>query len=399
MENAIAVGTRFMQEVNSAATLAELRSARRISVSALAKRTGLSRQAVTRSLGLLEADGYVEISEPDRTVARSGRPPQMVRFRSELGYVMGVDVNPREVRVLVADLLGEPAGEARRALSRKEGSIEDVLRRTVVDALADASITAAKLWHVSIGVPGIVDIETGNVTLSPNLPASEGRGLVSTVQQIVPCAVALDNDVKLATRGERWRSTPRTEDSLVFIDWSERLGAGIVLHGEIYRGASNDSGDLGYLDLLVEQDAHVDRDGPLGRFERWIGTRELVRLAQAKSPAGVTVNDVDEVAAAVVRGEPWAYESLEVIATRFARGVAAIRALLDPEVIIVGGAMTVFGESLLDTLRHALESEPLNQPRLELSHLGSDAIVQGAIYDSLTAIERARFAPTAIRTA
>src|SRR5688500_16311260 len=89
MEDLVAAGTQFMREVNAAAILRRLRTETSMSVSALAKAVGLSRQAVTRSLNALVEEGLVEFGSLDRDSTRAGRPAQLVRFRAEAGYVLG----------------------------------------------------------------------------------------------------------------------------------------------------------------------------------------------------------------------------------------------------------------------------------------------------------------------
>lgn len=400
MEPAVAVGTKFMQEVNSAAILAQLRSAGRMSVSALAQSTGLSRQAVSRSLHVLEGAGYAEISGPDREASTSGRPPQMVRFCAEAGYAVGVDVNPHYIRVIVADLAGDTVADSRVVLDRSSGTqIGTLVRDLVAEVIASISVPADKVWHVSIAAPGIVDPATGVVTLIPSMPEASGKALVSDLHKLVACPIYLDNDVKLATKGERWRGEPRKEDALVFIDWGERIGAGIVLHGELYRGASNDAGDIGYLDLVAEPTDQVDPDQELGPFEQWTGTGQLLSIASASRPADQT----DDLTLAVLsdaahNGEEWALEAVRVVATRFSKGIAALRALLDPEVVVIGGDMAVLGSVVLTALEDALRDSALTPPKLEISRLGSEAIAQGAIRHSLSAIEREYFeSPSARR--
>jgi predicted NBD/HSP70 family sugar kinase len=239
-------------------------------------------------------------------------------------------------------------------------------------------------------VPGIIDLATGHVTLCPSTPEAVGDAIATGVRAAgIEAPVHVDNDVKIATEGERWRGAPHAEDSLVFVDWGERIGAGIVLHGELYRGASNDAGDLGYLNLLVPG-GRADDDG-LGSFERWVGTHELLRLTGR-------VITLPELVEAVRDGASWALDAVREVAGRFAKGVAAIRALLDPEVIVIGGDIAALGPVLVDAVLDALVAEELNQPRLELSTLGPDAIVHGAVRHSLSYVERERFDVRAIRS-
>jgi predicted NBD/HSP70 family sugar kinase len=391
MDGTVAVGTSFMLEVNASAILTHLRSVRRASVSSLAKETGLSRQAVSRSLAVLDSMGLVEISAPDREASAAGRPPQMVRFRAEAGRVLGVDVQPGHVRIAVADLLGDVTTDSTLELSRAGAeALAGSLSAAIAEVLQRAGIDAGDIWCVSAAAPGIVDAVTGHVTLSPSMPEIVGDAILVGVRAAVEAPVYVDNDVKLATKGERWRGTPHAEDALVFIDWGERIGAGIVLGGELYRGASNDAGDIGYLDVTVP-DPLEGSDTDLGPFERWVGTRELLRIA--------AVPTLEELAAAAGRGDDRALAAIRTVSARFAKGIAAIRALLDPEVIVIGGDVAQLGPVLLDTLAEALGRERLRQPRLEISTLGQDAIIHGAVRHSLSWVERERFDASGIRRA
>jgi predicted NBD/HSP70 family sugar kinase len=322
-----------------------------------------------------------------------------------ISYRVGVDVRPGRARVAVADLAGDVVTEAAGELARSGAEeLAGSLRAAVAGALDAAGVRASEVWHVSAAAPGIVAPVDGHVTLSPSMPEIVGDAIPAGIRAAVDAPLYVDNDVKLATNGERWRGTPHAEDSLVFVDWGERIGAGIVLRGELYRGASNDAGDLGYLDLVVPPSGGdgADGDADLGPFERWVGTRELLRLARAAAGAAATGGasgpvTLPEVAAAARAGEAWALDAVRTVSARFAKGVAAVRSLLDPEVVVIAGDIAQLGPLLLDALAEALSTEKLNQPRLEISALGADAVIHGAICHSLSWVERERLQASAVR--
>ncbi|MFI7634555.1 ROK family protein [Nonomuraea sp. NPDC049400] len=390
----VAAGTQFMREVNAAAILRRLRAEPSMSVSALAKSVGLSRQAVTRSLNALAEEGLVEFGSLDRDSNRAGRPAQLVRFRAEAGHVLGLSISPQDLRVAVSDLAGTvTAADTVRLPAGLAG--EEVIDRLLA---AVERAGAGDLWFASVGTPGIVDPATGVIKLIPSMPGLTGDLLVRRLKDALGCPVYLDNDVKLATQGERWRDAERREDSLVMLHWGERVGAGIVLNGELYRGASNDAGDVGFLDVF--EDGH-GQDG-LGPFEARVGGAEIVRLARAAAERdgeaafaarieAAGERALDAVLDAVTEGAPPAVEAIDVVARRFARGVAAIRAILDPRLVVIGGPLARCGERLLDAVRRHLSGLPLEQPALEVSRLQDDAVVLGALRHSLDEIERTRF--------
>ncbi|SEG83010.1 Sugar kinase of the NBD/HSP70 family, may contain an N-terminal HTH domain [Nonomuraea solani] len=404
MEQLVAAGTQFMREVNAAAILRRLRAESSMSVSALAKAVGLSRQAVTRSLNALTDEGLVEFGSLDRDSSRAGRPAQLVRFRAEAGHVLGVSISPQDLRVAVADLCGTVIAADAVQFGARPGAeqVLGTLLTTVASVLRAAGPTT--LWYASIGTPGIVDPAAGIIKLLPTMPGLTGDVLLRRLKETLGCPIYLDNDVKLATQGERWRDAEQREDSLVMLHWGERVGAGIVLNGELYRGTSNDAGDVGFLDLFTERTAPVESRHPhgLGPFEDRVGGEEIVRQAAAAAGRAGDAEFLSRIEAAgerafetvldaVVAGTPAALEAIDVVARRFAKGIAVIRALLDPRLVVIGGPMARCGETLLAALRRHLEDELLDQPLLEISTLQEDAVVHGALLHSLDEVERTRF--------
>ncbi|MFI7124362.1 ROK family protein [Nonomuraea sp. NPDC050153] len=400
MEQVVAAGTQFMREVNAAAVLRKLRAETSMSVSALAKAVGLSRQAVTRSLNALVAEGLVEFGPLDRDSTRAGRPAQLVRFRAEAGHVLGLSISPQDVRVALADLAGTVTASGAEQIGAGSGGdqVVETLLSTVERALHATGLTTGDLWFASVGTPGIVDPAAGVIKLIPSMPGLAGDLLVRRLTEALGCPVYLDNDVKLATQGERWRDAERREDSLVMIHWGERVGAGIVLNGELYRGASNDAGDVGFLDLFTDGPSTPRHPRGLGPFEDRVGGAEIVRQA-ARAADGAFLarieaageHALEAVLDAFVEGEPAALEAIDVAARRFAKGITVIRAILNPRLVVIGGPLARCGEPLLAALRRHLSGEPLDQPALEVSTLQEDAVVHGALLHSLDEIERTGF--------
>ena len=407
MDVPVAAGTRYMREVNTTAVLTLLRAVEHSSAPELARRTGLSRQAVSRALTDLGEAGLVEFLAPVRSGTGSGRPAQRVRFRAEAGHVVGASVTPEGIRVGLADLSGAvvaaravplPGFEARGS-EAVAGALTDAVRRV----LTEAGLGAGGVWHASMGVPGIVDPATGRVRFAPSMPGVTGDVLVQALGEAAGCEVYLDNDVKLATEGELWHGGEHR--SMVLIHWGERVGAGIVVEGVLHRGAANDAGDLGYLDLFTDAPEPTRERGgaPLGAFEAWTGTgafaalvREAAReradhalIARSAEPGGETA----AVVTAVAGGVPAALAALAEITRRFAQGVGAVRALFDPGLVVIGGPMARCGPALLEALRTHLSRQRLDPPPLELSRLGEDAVVQGALRHSLDQVEHTRLRP------
>lgn len=398
MNTTVAADNRFMREVNSAAILDALRVTDSASVSQLANGTGLSRQAVTRSLSVLQDAGLVEFLDAERSSERVGRPAQMVRFRAEVGHVLGVHISPTKIHGVVADMAGTVIGESRSPVEGRDHVT--ALTACLDEVLSAAQVSADDIWSVSVATPGVVDRATAMIRMVPSIPELVGDVIVTAMRGKFDCPVYLDNDIKLATEGERWEGDHDPGGSMIFVHWGSRVGAGIILEGRLYRGASNDAGDLGFLDVVVPEVHRSDsgtapggRGDGLGAFESWVSLQELARLAgvtRASSRGGDPAVEVEQLLAAARDGDESVLHAVNVLAERFARGLAAVRVILDPALIVIGGPMAGLGDVLLERLRSHLDAMPLNMPEVVLSTLGRGAVVSGAIRHSLSAASQDR---------
>ena len=393
----VAVTSRFMREVNTTAVLAHLREVERASVSGLAAATGLSRQAVARVLDELHSIGLVETLPPERTGGRSGRPAQSVRFRAEAGYVVGALIDPQELHLAVADLRGSIVTDTRIPLGglAQDQHVLDLLVAETAALLDRAGLTADEVFSATIGTPGIVDPGAGVISAVPSMPVLAGDVLVQALGRLLTCPVHLDNDLKLAARGEQWKGSETGVRHLVVVHWGVRVGAGVVIDGALYRGASNDAGELGFLDVLG---GDLTPEPGLGRFETWTGVRALVRLVADElddrgDQAGADLlrrmgeTAFETVLDGVARSSAAHLAALHRLTRRFAHGLVAIRTLLDPEVVVISGPLARVGPPVLDLLQEALDEQALAAPRLELSVLGRDAVVRGAVRYGLDQVE------------
>jgi predicted NBD/HSP70 family sugar kinase len=383
-----------MREVNSAAVLAALRSRGQMTVSELASFVGLSRQAVTRSLATLGESGLVGYEAPEPTGPNVGRPAQLVRFRAEAGHVLGVGIDPRRFRIALADLAGE-------VVTRHEVSVDAPDGPTLVrelDALMETgSMPTEAVWGACVAIPGVVDPATGSIKLIPSMPALQGDWLATRLREHLRCPVYVDNDIKIATEGVR-SSLARAPGSFVFVHWGERVGAGVVIDGRLHRGASNDSGDFGFLPMMTGARDGGLPDGPDGdgpeHFEEWVGTEEFVRLVirvareerdrrLVAALTGSSDSQIDVALDAIVARNHAATRAFGEITRRFSLGLVAIRAVLDPEAILIGGPMARLGDTLTTSIRAHLGRETLNQPWVDVWPGTDDAILTGAIWHSL----------------
>ena len=403
----------MLRRINVMTVLDALRAGGPQRVADLVTATGLSRPAVTRAIEALRAEGWAEDadqgaeSEAGRE-ARIGRPAAVIRFRSGAGHVLAPtsDRLPRDPRH------GRRPGRQRdrRAASRHAPAPgEDVLRALLGIAadVAEAGVPADGVRSAAIGSPGLVDRESGTVTLAPSIPAGP-PSVAAELRSLLACPIAVHNDVDLAVLAERWRGTATATENLVFVQWGARVGAGIMIDGRLLQGANAAAGEIGFLNLAERPESDgVTRD-TMGPFERQVGASAIIELALAEAEARgdarltevmLRARPYDDAAAlfdAASAGSDLAESIIDQIAARFARGLAAACLLLDPELIVIGGGVSRAGERLLTVVERHLRRRTLVRPRLALSSLGDTAVAVGGVRSALDDVERRFLSPAAL---
>jgi predicted NBD/HSP70 family sugar kinase len=391
MEASAHGGPPLLRQINSAHVVAALRGAGPLSLSDLAARTGLSRPTVGQVVDQLRAGGLVAWAEPGPDgLPRSGRPARLVRFRAEAAYVIGIDIGRHKALVTVADLAGSIVARHREDASGASSSADllAVLRTAARGALAQAGIRRTDVASVAAGTPGLVDWPRGAVVLAPGLPGWKIE-LARELRRSFRCPVQVENDANLAALAERRHGLARDAHTLVFIYWGERVGAGVLIGDRLHRGAANAAGEIGFLALDPGTTAEPDQFGR-GPFERMVGAEAIAEVGRSAAArhgsvmAGLGLDGTDPrgaeaVFTAAAQGDPAAVEAVHEIAARFARGLAPVLLVLDPDLVVIGAGVSQAGSTLLAAIRESVGPLTLVPPRLELSRLGDEAVALGAV--------------------
>jgi glucokinase len=346
----------------------------------VAGRTGLSKPTVSSIVDDLVRAGVVRPT--GRTSGGVGRTAALYRVDAGVGYVVGVDLGGTKVHAAVADLYGQTVGER---VERTDTSTADQLiaqiRRLCQDTAREAGVAWSTVRAIAIGVPGTVDPVTGAIRLAYNIPDLGGRSLAEEVRGTWPIEIMIENDVNMAAVGERWQGLTKHHQNFVVMSIGTGIGAGIVINGELCSGAGGAAGEIAYLPLGSDpRDPDTRLRGPL---EAAIGGRAIAREAARRLAAGepselgpdCTAADVFDAAA---RGDALALAVVERTAELVALAIAAVAAVVAPEIVVLGGGVGA-NPLLLEPVRRAtagLVAQPL---RVERSALSRRAALLGAV--------------------
>ncbi len=332
-------------------------------------KTGLARSTVAARLDTLQAAGW--ISSGQTTTAR-GRPPSHFHIRTDGGALLIADAGATGVRTAVTDMRGQIGHELRIPLDITVGPERWLAEvgRMFDDLLEKSGITTDFVRGIGIAVPGPVDFASATVVSPPIMTGWDGYPIRSWFAERFACPVLVDNDANAMTLGEHVTNFA-DQDSLVMVKVATGVGAGIIAHGLIYRGADGAAGDIGHIQISppdnvpTDQSEPVCRCGNTGCIEAYGGGWALLRDLRA---AGREVSAISDIARLLESGDPLAV-SLVRRAGRFI-GVALsdVVSLLNPSTVIVGGELAASAAILMAGIRESIyaRSLPLATRRLQI---------------------------------
>ena len=372
---------RLLRAHNERAVLEHLRAVGPSSRPDLARIAGLSKPTVSQALANLESAGLVRPVGP--ASPSLGRTAMLYEADPTAGYVVGVDIGRDWIRVAAADLSGEiVARRDERNRARSATTLVKSVGEVAHDVVAAAGLTWKRVAHTVVGGPGVFDPDSDRLSLAPNVPGWSRPGVMSTLREALPPTVTLDNDANLAAVGERTYGSGRDARTFVYVSVGTGIGMGVIIDGELYRGAHGAAGEVGYLPLRAEGDEPAGPDARRrGILEEAASADAVVRTAKRLGMAGAT--SAKRVFAAARAGDELALAAVEAEADRLALVVGTVAAIIDPEFVLLGGGIG----SNIDLLRPPLERRlaeltPLAPPVAE-GELGPDATVLGAVASAL----------------
>jgi predicted NBD/HSP70 family sugar kinase len=367
----------LLRRLNERAVLESIRLAAPISRAEISRRAGISKPTVSIALQTLVDAGLVRES----SAAPQGPHYGAVYFESvpEAALVLGLDLGARFLRGAICDLSG--AVRARQDLELRSADVDEAL--TAVAGLRDSLVEASGLDDdlidsAVVGVPGVVEADTGKLSLAANVEGLEGRALAEDLRERLGFPVALENDINLAALGEHWIGVARGVADFVFLSVGTGMGAGLVLEGELHRGYHGAAGEVDFALLGLGDD--VDPSAPAV-------SQLAARLAgDENGQTRLTAPfDVRAIFAAARGGDPLGRAVVEEEARRIALHIAPIAAVADVGLVVLGGGIGANGDLLLEPVRKHLGEWLPYPPRIETSSLGEAAVLTGALAVGLRA--------------
>jgi len=379
--------TRESAGASLGAVLNLIRSGQATTRQELERESELGRAVVADRVATLADIGL--IAESELGPATGGRAPRLLQFRKDLGCMLTATLDHSEIGVGIANLSGElfaehheahDAGADARSMSQR------IL--TLFDWMIAKHAPAMPVWGIGVSVPGPV-VDGGDLPFmarTPSfLPAWDDIPLLELLFDRFAAPVWLRSSIETMTMGERFAGAGKALDSMLFVKVGQRIEAGLVCEGRLYRGAQGAAGLIGQMPVQAG-----DRGSTLDALagSDMIASEGLAAAKSGKSPIlGETLRRSGDVGAvdvsqAAQSGDPASIEILARSGRLVGRSVAMLANMLNPRLIVLSGTMAQTNDLLLAAVREIVygESHPLVTRDLVIakSQMGSSAGLVGA---------------------
>lgn len=367
-----------------------------ISRADLARKMGLSRAAISSIVNDLIVIGLLhEVAEG---AATGGRRAVLLEINPESGYVLGVDMGATHLGLVLADFSARVIEEAEYAFNIDQGP-EICLHQVdtqVRDFLREADFSLDDVAAIGVGVPGPVVAEGGCVIAPPIMPGWDNFPIRSHLESLWGHPISLNNDAELGALGEWAYGAGRSEKDLLYVKVGYGIGAGLLLNGKIYSGATGSSGEIGH--ITMQENGPLCTCGNHGCLEALAGGRAIADQARAAIQAGqrtqlAFIQPVEKITALDVamearKGDLIAQRIIAESGEYLGIAIASLINVVNPGMIVIGGGVAQVGDLYLEPIRRSVSTRSLpaaaRNVRISAAILGRRSSGMGAVAQALS---------------
>lgn len=380
-----------MKAMNTAALLNLVRDRGPLSRSDLARISRLSKPTVSEQIADLLSRGLViEIGQRE-SGSRRGKKATLLQFNEDGGRVIAARISTFTVEAWEARLDGTVVNRIALPVQSEFGPdlVIGVLKDAIRSMLSGGAAVPLHRRLISIAAPGLVDIRNGIVLETDNLFGWRNVPLGSLLHWEFGVPVVVNNDVNLAVLAEARYGGGQNEQSFALMQLDTGIGLGVYLNGAPYHGQHWAEGEIahmvpdsakiglttggrGHLESIVAEDRVTERIRELAR----VSAGSLTQRLQSKPPVEALIEAAEE-------GDQPAAQYLRELVETLAAAIANVSACYDPgKIILLGPIFT----ALFGRIRNGFESVIRWPVKLELSSVGEDVFLRGALVAGLERI-------------
>jgi len=280
-----------------------------------------------------------------------------------MDYTMGIDIGGTKIlfaavdkngNILEKDIVPTPTLDSKQIIN-------------IIERYISLYVGKYKIIGIGMGVPGISDVEKGIAIYAGNVPSLRNLNLVKLFYDKFKIPVYIDNDVRVATLGEKWYGAGRDCETMICITLGTGIGSGIILKGKLWRGANHCAGEIGPLKLKdigltsnwgITGSLEAISSGPaIGTiYEKIKNNVPVEGKVNTKIPASIVFEDAKA-------GNTKALKVIEDAGRYLGIAIAGYVNLINPQMVIIGGGLADAGDMIFKPLLESYNKYALCEPK------------------------------------
>jgi glucokinase-like ROK family protein len=386
----------LVREINLSLIMRALFEHTSLSRAVLAEITGLNKSTVSSLVGELQDMRFIH--EAGLTTGSVGRPSMMLELNPQAGLIpsceLGVDFISAKCANFGGAILWEQR-ETRHSDQAQDTTLTQVrhLLRAAIEGGAAACPDCGRVLGAALGVPGLVDQDTGTLLFAPNLRWENVPLCDLLHEEAGDVPVYVENEANLAALGEYYFGAAQGYDEVLFINIGVGLGGAVIRAGQIVRGKTGFASEFGH--MTMDPDGEQCNCGNRGCWETQVSQRALFqhirRAIAAGQPSALRDHVTDDanhltvtmIVDAAHAGDAVAQTALDTIGQHLGIGIASLVNIFNPDLVLFGGSLIPAWDTLQPHITAALAQRALrwhaNATRVMRAQHGPEATVMGGI--------------------
>lgn len=335
-------------------------------ITELSKELDLSIPTVTKFITEMCEDGYIK--EQGKLETSGGRHPSLYGLNPDSGYFVGVDMSYNDISIGLINFKGEIIELKENIPLKLENSPEslDLICIEVRKFIDNASVSKEKILSVNVNITGRVNPESGYSYSWFNF---DERPTTEVLSEKIGRPTTIDNDTRAMAYGEFLQGCVKGEKNIIYINVSWGIGIGIIINGQVYKGKSGFAGEFGHVSVFDnELICHCGKKGCLETeasgsalhrvlLERIKNGENSILSKKVKAGEVVTLDDIIN---AVNKEDILCIEIIEDIGMKLGKNIAGLINLFNPELVIIGGSLSLTGDYITQPIKTAIRKYSLN---------------------------------------
>jgi predicted NBD/HSP70 family sugar kinase/DNA-binding MarR family transcriptional regulator len=372
-------------------TVTAIRQSGPLSRTRIAETIGYSPSKITSVVNDLIHDGILE--EKGEGPATNARRTKELGFDPKFGYIVAARIGFSKLEIALVDFMEHI--RIRRMLPLPQPADPDIVLNEICHVIRERieklNIPISDILAFSIIVSGSVNMQSGTLFDSPLMPSWGGYQIDSLIRESFPYAIVLvENEANAMAFGELRKGGARHLQNLVYVNVGTSINSGIILNGQIYRGANGRAGDIGQMHAEHKDNAGEVKDVvPLESIVSGTSiAMQAVQMVKAGADTIISRYELDSLTArdvgiAAAEGDRVATQIIQRSGQALGEILANIVNFLDPNLVLIGGPMNDVTPAFLASIRRSiLDRSPslaTQHLRIEIAPLGPEAGILGAI--------------------